>query len=53
MKGVTGPGTCSLSFAVGSPGRVDVFVDAARVSGDQVCDIVGKIADIVEPKLPA
>ena len=52
VKGVEGTGTCLLSVGVGGTGRVDLFVDAG-LDGDQACNIAGKIADIVVPKLPA
>lgn len=52
VKGVTGEGTCSVSIGVGGTGRVDIFASAG-LDSDQACTIAGKIADSVEPKLPA
>ena len=52
MKGNGGEGSCLLAIAVGS-GRVDISADTTRITSDETCDIVGKVADIVEPKLPA
>ena len=52
VKGSTGDGTCLLAVAVGRTGRVDFGVSAG-LDGDEACDIAGKAADIVVPKLPA
>lgn len=52
VKGNGGEGSCLLAIAVGS-GRVDISADTTRITSDETCDIVGKVADIVEPKLPA
>lgn len=52
VKGGVGSGTCLLAVAVGGTGRVDFGVSAG-LDSDEACNIAGKTADIVIPKLPA
>ncbi|WP_199430814.1 DUF3558 family protein [Qaidamihabitans albus] len=51
-KAVQAPttGGCTLALAVGETSRVDVQVSG--VDTDQACDIAGKVADVVDPRLP-
>lgn len=47
-----GPGDCMLAISVGKAGRVDVGVNDTDDDTDNACEVVNKIATIIEPKLP-
>jgi len=51
LKNDQGEGSCAGGIAVG-PGRIDIN-DATNGTTESACAIVNKIADYVEPRLPA
>jgi hypothetical protein len=51
LKNDEGEGSCALSIAVGR-GRIDVNAATIRGTTDQMCSIVNKVSDAIEPKLP-
>jgi len=54
LKNDQGEGSCAGGIAVG-PGRIDINDEAVGVNSttESACAIVNKIADYVEPRLPA
>ncbi|NKQ53513.1 DUF3558 domain-containing protein [Amycolatopsis sp. K13G38] len=53
VKGIGGEGTCLLSLAAGNVGRVDINTSSGRLTSDEACQVTSKVAEVIEPKLPA
>ncbi|TVT62185.1 DUF3558 domain-containing protein [Amycolatopsis rhizosphaerae] len=52
VKGNEGEGSCLAAVAVGS-GRIDINAVTNHGTNEQMCSVVSKIDDFVEPRLPS
>jgi hypothetical protein len=52
LKSNQGKGSCAASIEVGS-GRIDIDGQTLRGTTEDSCSVVNRVADFVEPRLPA
>lgn len=52
VRGLSSAGVCSFAIKTSNTSRVDVG-SAARADEQKACEMAKKVAEVVEPKLPA